>query len=87
MKKFIRKEDELDEILYISNLPSSISEGALEAMLQNHVGFVEVRIVPGKSDVAFAEFSTSLQAAAARVVLNGFQIVEGSAIVVNFAKR
>jgi hypothetical protein len=46
-----------------------------------------VRIVPGKSDIAFAEYATGAHAEVARKVLNGFQISPTHAMGVDFAKR
>jgi RNA recognition motif-containing protein len=50
-------------------------------------GFKEVRLVPGKSDIAFVEYEADHQAAVAKDVLNKFKITHDKEMKVTFAKR
>ncbi|CAG8639292.1 16026_t:CDS:2, partial [Racocetra fulgida] len=69
-----------NRILYIQNLPPDVTD-------EMYPGFKEVRLVPGKSDIAFVEYEADHQAAVAKEVLNGFKITHEKEMKVTFAKR
>jgi RNA recognition motif-containing protein len=73
--------------LFVSNLPSSVTEDSLITLFQQYSGFKEVRMVPGKQDIAFVEYSNYESAQAAKDVLNGFQISPGHDMSIDFAKN
>ena len=50
-------------------------------------GFKEVRLVPGRHDIAFVEFETDMQAGAAKDALQGFKITPSNAMKITFAKK
>jgi hypothetical protein len=50
-------------------------------------GFKEVRLVPGRHDIAFVEFETEVQSAAAKDALQGFKLTPTSAMKISFAKK
>lgn len=50
-------------------------------------GFKEVRLVPGRHDIAFVEFDNEVQAGAARDALQGFKITQANAMKISFAKK
>lgn len=50
-------------------------------------GFKEVRLVPGRHDIAFVEFETDMQAGAAKDALQGFKITPTNAMKITFAKK
>ena len=50
-------------------------------------GFREVRLVPGKSDIAFVEFENEVQAGTAKDALQGFKITPTNAMKITFAKK
>lgn len=50
-------------------------------------GFKEVRLVPGRHDIAFVEFENEVQAGAARDALQGFKITQANAMKISFAKK
>ena len=62
-----------NQILFVSNLPASAGGSAedLGTLFSTHPGFKEVRLVPGRTDIAFVEFETDLQASTAKDSLNG----------------
>ncbi|KAF3818136.1 hypothetical protein GH733_012444 [Mirounga leonina] len=47
----------------------------------------EVRLVPGRHDIAFVEFDNEVQAGAARDALQGFKITQNNAMKISFAKK
>lgn len=50
-------------------------------------GFKEVRLVPGRADIAFVEFENDTQSAAAREALQGFKITPTNAMMITYAKK
>lgn len=88
-----RKEKEKDaevvvqpnNILFVQHLPNGSD---LKELFARFAGFVEVRSVPGKTDIAFVEFATDAQAAIAMSGLHG-QLVGNpqQPISVTFAKK
>ena len=50
-------------------------------------GFKEVRLVPGRSDIAFVEFDNESVAGQARETLQGFKITPTHAMSISFAKK
>lgn len=55
--------------------------------LSRFPGFKEVRLVPGRHDIAFVEFETDMQATTAKDALNGFKLTPTSAMRISFAKK
>merc|ERR1719431_806956 len=52
-------------ILFLTNLPEETNEMMLSMLFNQFPGFKEVRLVPGRSDIAFVEFENEVQAGAA----------------------
>lgn len=50
-------------------------------------GFKEVRLVPGRSDIAFVEFENELQSGTAKDSLQGFRITPSNAMRITYAKK
>ncbi|CAG8551491.1 5066_t:CDS:2, partial [Cetraspora pellucida] len=75
-----------NRILYIQNLPPDVTDEMLSYLFEQYPGFKEVRLVPGKSDIAFVEYEADHQAAVAKEVLNGFKITHEKEMKVTFAK-
>ena len=59
----------------------------LFALLCRFPGFKEVRLVPGRSDIAFVEFDTDHQSSEARHSLQGFKITPTNAMKIAYAKK
>ena len=55
--------------------------------LSRFPGFKEVRLVPGRHDIAFVEFENEVQAGAARDALQGFKITPTHAMKISFDKK
>ena len=51
------------------------------------LSLLQVRLVPGRHDIAFVEFESEMQSAAARDALQGFKITPTTAMKINFAKK
>ncbi|KAI9009188.1 hypothetical protein DFJ74DRAFT_611284 [Hyaloraphidium curvatum] len=75
-----------NRILFVSNLPAEITDEMLSLLFQQYPGFKEVRLVPGKTDIAFVEFETEVNATTARDVLDGFKLTPRDRMNVTFAK-
>lgn len=50
-------------------------------------GYKEVRLVPGRTDIAFVEFEMDSQAMTAKDALDNFKITPTHQIKVTYAKR
>ena len=59
----------------------------LSMLFNQFPGFKEVRLVPGRHDIAFVEFENELQSAAARDALQGFKITPTASMKISFAKK
>ncbi|KAJ1943508.1 hypothetical protein FBU59_002890 [Linderina macrospora] len=55
-----------NKILFLQNLPAAIRPEEIEEVFQIYPGFVEVRWVSVKPDVAFVEYTNEIQAGAAK---------------------
>jgi len=75
-----------NRILFLQNLPMDITDKMLSYLFVQYPGFKEIRLVPGKPDIAFAEYENELQAQTALKVLDGFNITPTNAMKVEFAK-
>ncbi|KAK7098464.1 U1 small nuclear ribonucleoprotein A-like [Littorina saxatilis] len=76
-----------NQILFITNLPEETNEMMLSMLFNQFPGFKEVRLVPGRHDIAFVEFETDMQAGAAKDALQGFKITPSNAMKITFAKK
>ncbi len=76
-----------NQILFLTQLPEETNEMMLSMLFNQFPGFKEVRLVPGRHDIAFVEFENEMQSAAARDALQGFKITPSAAMRINFAKK
>ncbi|NWT46939.1 RU2B protein, partial [Chroicocephalus maculipennis] len=74
-------------ILFLNNLPEGTNEMMLSMLFNQFPGFKEVRLVPGRHDIAFVEFENEKQAGAARDALQGFKITPSHAMKITYAKK
>ncbi|OXB63740.1 hypothetical protein ASZ78_003137 [Callipepla squamata] len=74
-------------ILFLNNLPEETNEMMLSMLFNQFPGFKEVRLVPGRHDIAFVEFENECQAGAARDALQGFKITPSHAMKITYAKK
>jgi U2 small nuclear ribonucleoprotein B'' len=80
-------EGQANQILFLTNLPEETNETMLSMLFNQFPGFKEVRLVPGRHDIAFVEFENELQSAAARDALQGFKITPNASMKISFAKK
>jgi len=76
-----------NSILFLTNLPEETNEGMLSMLFTQFPGFKEVRLVPGRHDIAFVEFETEFQSGSAKDSLQGFKISPTHPIKITFAKK
>jgi U2 small nuclear ribonucleoprotein B'' len=76
-----------NNILFLTNLPEETTEMMLTMLFNQFPGFKEVRLVPGRHDIAFVEFLNEFQSGAAKDALQGFKITPTHAVKITFAKK
>lgn len=76
-----------NNILFLTGLPEETNEFMLTVLFQQFPGFKEVRLVPGRHDIAFVEFENEFQSGSAKDALQGFKITPTHAIKITFAKK
>lgn len=76
-----------NNILFLTNLPEETNEMMLSMLFNQFPGFKEVRLVPGRHDIAFVEFENDRQSTAAKDTLQGFNITPNNAMKITFAKK
>ncbi|XP_064602650.1 U1 small nuclear ribonucleoprotein A-like [Liolophura sinensis] len=76
-----------NNILFLTNLPEETNEMMLSMLFNQFPGFKEVRLVPGRHDIAFVEFENEIQSGAAKDTLQGFKITPSNAMKISFAKK
>lgn len=75
-----------NKILFLQNIAAKFGRDELEKMFNPLPNLVEVRTIPGKSDIAFVEFTDIPSSAAAREKVNGYAFPDGSKLRVTFAR-
>ena len=76
-----------NQILFLTNLPEETNETMLSMLFNQFPGFKEVRLVPGRHDIAFVEFENEVQATAGRDALQGFKVTPTHSMKISFAKK
>ncbi|KAI3650376.1 hypothetical protein MP228_003857 [Amoeboaphelidium protococcarum] len=77
-----------NKILYLQNLPTGVTQNDIQSLFESNSGFMEVRLVPGRHDIAFVEFDNEQHAAMARNSQpNGLFNLKGQLIKVTFARK
>lgn len=80
-------ENPPNHILLLLNLPEQTSEPMLRALFNQFAGLREVRLIPGRHDIAFVEYGTEDQAAMAKQGLQGFMVSPDRPMKIMFAKK
>jgi len=76
-----------NSICFIQNLPDEAQEGALNDLFRACQGFVELRAIPGRSDIAFVEFDDEMQAGMAMQMYQGYKLGASTGMVISYAKK
>ena len=78
---------EANKLLFVENLPEKTNEKMLDVLFKQFPGYVEARLVPGKTGIAFVEFETEQQASVAITGLQGFKITPQYQMTLTYAKK
>lgn len=76
-----------NKILFLTNLPKETNEMMITVLFRQFPGFKEVRLVPGRHDIAFVEFENEIVSAAAKDSLQGFKITPTHPVKITFANK
>lgn len=76
-----------NKILFLTNLAEDTNEMMLSMLFNQFPGFKEVRLVPGRHDIAFVEFENEFQAGTAKNSLQGFKLTPTNSMNITFAKK
>lgn len=78
---------EVNQILFVENLPAAATRDALSDLFGRFAGFKEVRTVPGRKGIAFVEFGAEDDAAIALSGLQGHAFEGGATLRLSYAKK
>lgn len=70
-----------NRILFVQNLPDDFDKDALTAIFGRFEGFREVRMVPGRSGIAFVEYEAEAGAITAKENTAGMALKNGEKIM------
>ena len=76
-----------NKVLFLVELPSDVTGDLIKTLFQPYAGFREVRLVPGKSDIAFVEFENETQSTLAKNALDKHQITDNHQLKVLYARK
>lgn len=74
-------------ILFLTGLPEETNDMMLQMLFGQFPGFKEVRLIPGRPDIAFVEYEDETQSTAAKNGLQGFKVTPTAPIRITFAKK
>jgi len=80
-------EPTTNHILFLTGLPDDADEMMLSMLFRQFPGFKEVRVIQGRSDIAFVEYEQDSQAAEARKTLQQFAIKPTHKLTIQFAAK
>ena len=63
-----------NKILFLQNLPESVSKDALQTLFSQYPNLHEVRLIPTKRDIAFVEYMDESSATVAKDALHNYKI-------------
>ncbi|OBZ65192.1 NAD-dependent malic enzyme [Grifola frondosa] len=63
-----------NKILFLQNLPDSVSKDQLMALFSQYPNLYEVRLIPTKKDIAFVEFMDEASATVAKDALHNYKL-------------
>lgn len=76
---------EPNKILYVQNIPEGFDD--IKLLFSRYPGFKDLRMIPGKHDIAFVEFVDEAKSTVALQGLHNFEAVKGQRLVVSFRKK
>lgn len=75
-----------NKILFLRDLPEDYSKDALAAVFRRFAGYKDIRLVPGRAGIAFAEYETEDDAITAKEATSGISLGD-KAIRVTFQRK
>jgi RNA recognition motif-containing protein len=75
-----------NNILFVENLTSDITESIMTAVFSKYNGFKEVRLSQGKG-IAFIEYDNEINAGGALLGLNNLHLTSECLLQISFAKK
>jgi len=76
-----------NKILFLQNLPASVTKDQLTALFSQYPNLYEVRLIPSKKDIAFVEYVDENSATVAKEALHNYKLDGESKIKVTFARK
>ncbi|KAI8988034.1 hypothetical protein BDF20DRAFT_853435 [Mycotypha africana] len=76
-----------NKILFLQNLPETITQEQLIELFHKFPGFKEVRTIPAKKSIAFVEYDNELQSAVAKAELHNHSFGPDQQMKVTFARK
>ncbi|KAJ3505126.1 hypothetical protein NLJ89_g7577 [Agrocybe chaxingu] len=76
-----------NKILFLQNLPESVTKDQLMALFSQYPNLYEVRLIPTKKDIAFVEFVDEGSASVAKDALHNYKLDGENKIKITFARK
>ena len=75
-----------NKTLFLRDLPENYGKDALAAIFKRYPGFREIRLVPNRTTIAFAEYDEETGATAAKEALSGIEL-SGQPIRITYQRQ
>jgi U2 small nuclear ribonucleoprotein B'' len=76
-----------NKILFLQNLPESVSKDQLMALFSQYPNLHEVRLIANKKDIAFVEYMDEGSATVAKEALHNYKLDGENKIKITFARK
>ncbi|KAI6015622.1 hypothetical protein EDC04DRAFT_574098 [Pisolithus marmoratus] len=76
-----------NKILFLQNLPESVTKDQLMALFSQYPNLYEVRLIPTKKDIAFVEYADEGSAGVAKDALHNYKLDGENKIKITFARK
>ncbi|TFL03567.1 hypothetical protein BDV98DRAFT_526774 [Pterulicium gracile] len=76
-----------NKILFLQNLPESVTKDQLNALFAQYPNLHEVRLIPSKKDIAFVEYMDEGSATSAKDALHNHKLDGENKIKITFARK
>jgi U2 small nuclear ribonucleoprotein B'' len=76
-----------NKILFLQNLPESVTKDQLNALFSQYPNLYEVRLIPTKKDIAFVEYADESSAGVAKDALHNYRLDGETKIKITFARK
>jgi RNA recognition motif-containing protein len=76
-----------NKILFLQNLPESVSKDQLMALFSQYPNLHEVRLIANKKDISFVEYMDEGSATVAKDALHNYKLDGENKIKITFARK